>query len=150
MVRNNDNRNLRSKHRYTVNQTECHSVGFFTIGLSRTPTEIGQLERNHRNSVPWIHPCALTPRGIIPHVGKLAIRNVCQTPVIFHPHSWPSPTLLRRAGDTIRSALGESGAQLFPSRGPLNPGGRHPIGHITIPCSDNSFHRGLDTHPFED
>jgi hypothetical protein len=99
-----------SKHRYTVNQTRMPLCRIFRMGLSCLPlTEIGQLERNHRDFGPWIELCSLTFRGIIRQVGRVAIRNVCQTIVTFHPHSWSSPAPPRRAGDTTRSALGEGG-----------------------------------------
>jgi hypothetical protein len=118
MIRNDNNRNRRSKHRYTANQTRMPLFRIFGIALCRIPLpEIGQLERSHRDSVPWIRPCPLT--------------------LTFHPHLRPSRAPPRRTGDTARSSLGESGGKLFRSLERSNPAGREPITRVTIPCSAN-------------
>jgi hypothetical protein len=106
MITIDNNRNRMSRHRYTVNHIRMRLFRIVRMGLSRIPlTEIGQLEPNHRDSVPWIHPCPLTARGIIRHVGRLAIRNVFQMTVTFRRYLRPNPAMPCRAGDTIRSSL---------------------------------------------
>jgi hypothetical protein len=133
---------------YGESDSNATSSDFVFTGISSSPvTDIGQIEQNHRDLLPWIASSSLSVCRIIPPLGRPAIRNISQTTVTFHPHLKLSLALPRRASNTTRSALEGVGPKLFRSgeHRNRNPATRHGIAQSAIPCSANVLHRGLGT-----